>query len=265
MKNISPKTQLLSIGEVAGALGVTRRMILSYEDRGLLSPDVKEGIAGNRYYTTDTLTRIRAIRVFQKLGLSLDEIRTYFADETDLAPLIARLETMRDELNLSIEKLRARAENTDGKPTVVTLPAGTVYARTFRAETVELRKAQLRDVIPAAMRQYGSDTGRRMFFTEFSAEDPALCTYCIAVPQGSVGEFVRVLPPVPALFCTVHGDYAELPSVHVRLLADAEVRGFATRGVFRHIYLEGSAQHRDPKKFITQVALLLCDPDMPGD
>ena len=35
-----PKAQLLSIGEVAGALGLTRRMILNYEDRGLIAPDV---------------------------------------------------------------------------------------------------------------------------------------------------------------------------------------------------------------------------------
>lgn len=265
MKNIFTKTQLLSIGEVARALGMTRRMILNYEDRGLIVPDVKEGIGGNRYYTTDTLTRIRAIRVFQKLGLSLDEIRAYFADETDIAPLIARLESMRDELNLSIEKLRARLDDAEKKPTVVTLPAGTVYARTFRAETVEMRKAQLRDVIPTAMRQYGADTSRRMFFTEFSAEDAALCTYCIAIPQGSIGEFVRVLPPRSALCCTVHGDYTELSDVHARLLAEAEARGLATCGVFRHIYLEGPAHHHDSRNFITQVALLLCDRDLSED
>ena len=265
MKNVSSKSHLLSIGEVAGALGLTRRMILNYEDRGLVTPDVKEEPAGNRYYTTDTLTRIRSVRIFQNLGLSLDEIRAYFADETDLVPLIARLEAMRDELNLSIEKLRARLEDADRAPSLVTLPAGTVYARTYRAETVEMRKEQLREVIPNAMRQYGSDTGRRMFFTELSADAPALCTYCIAIPQGSTGDFVRVLAPQPALCCTLHGDYAGLPAVHARLLADAAARVLATRGVFRHIYMEGPAQHRDPKKFITQVALLLCGGGTPTD
>lgn len=193
-----PKAQLLSIGEVAGALGLTRRMILNYEDRGLIVPDVKEGTAGNRYYTTDTLTRIRSIRIFQKLGLSLDEIRAYFADETDLVPLIARLEAMRDELNLSIEKLRVRLVDTDDAPRRVILPDVTVYARTLRAGTVEARKAQLRDVIPAAMRQYGSDTGRRMFFTEFPLHDPSLSTLlyrrpvrqhrrACALPAGAAG------------------------------------------------------------------------------
>ena len=258
MKKIPPaKAQLLSIGEVAAALGLTRRMILNYEDRGLIAPDVKEGMSGNRYYTTDTLTRICSIRIFQNLGLSLDEIRTYFADETDLEPLIARLEAMRDELNLSIEKLRARVAGTDTTPERVILPAGTVYARTLRAGTVEERKAQLRDVIPAAMRQYGSDTGRRMFFTEFPLHDPSLSTYCIAVPSGSTGEHVRFLPAQPALLCTLHGDYAGLPAMHARLRDAAAKMQLPTLDICRHIYIEGPAQHRDPDKFITQVALLL--------
>ena len=107
------------------------------------------------------------------------------------------------------------------------------------------------------MRQYGSDTGRRMFFTEFPVSDPSLSTYCIAIPAGSTGEYVRVLAPQPALLCTLHGDYTGLPVLHARLLAEAQARGLAFRGVFRHIYMEGPAQHRDPKKFITQVALLL--------
>ena len=48
------KKQLLSIGEAAKALEVTRRMILNYEDKGLILPDQRDGINGNRYYTADT-------------------------------------------------------------------------------------------------------------------------------------------------------------------------------------------------------------------
>ena len=51
---------------------------------------------------------IRTVRIFQRLGLSLDEIHGYFSGSTDLTKLIIRLETMRDELNLNIEKLYER-------------------------------------------------------------------------------------------------------------------------------------------------------------
>ena len=67
---------LFSIGEIAKAVGITRKAILNYEAKGLVLPDKKDGIAGNRYYTIDTFTKVRTIRIFQDLGLSLDEIRT---------------------------------------------------------------------------------------------------------------------------------------------------------------------------------------------
>lgn len=50
-------SRLMSIGEVAKSLHITRRMILNYEDKGILLPDVKTGSGGNRYYTPETLTR----------------------------------------------------------------------------------------------------------------------------------------------------------------------------------------------------------------
>ena len=95
--------ELFSIGEAAEFAGITRRIILNYEDRGLIVPDVKDGSSGNRYYTIDTLTKIRTIRSYQRLGLTLDEIREYFIDSTDLMSIIKRLEALRDEINFNIE------------------------------------------------------------------------------------------------------------------------------------------------------------------
>ena len=65
---------LFSIGEIAKAVGVTRKTILNYEVKGLITPDKKEGNTGNRYYTIDTFTQIRTIRVFQNLGLCINNI-----------------------------------------------------------------------------------------------------------------------------------------------------------------------------------------------
>ena len=102
--------KLFSIGEIARALGVTRRIILHYEERGLIEPDKRDDATNNRYYTIDTFTKLRSIRSLQNLGLTLDEIRDYYNDSTDLMPLIRRMEEMRDQLNLNIEKLYERAK-----------------------------------------------------------------------------------------------------------------------------------------------------------
>ena len=65
--------KLFSIGEIAKALGVTRRIILHYEERGLIEPDKRDDATNNRYYTIDTFTKLRSIRSLQNLGLTLDE------------------------------------------------------------------------------------------------------------------------------------------------------------------------------------------------
>ena len=96
---------LFSIGDVSRILGITRKIILNYETCGLVAPDVKNGINGNRYYTIDTITKIRIIRLFQSYGLALPEIREYFAGSTDLISLVHRLEAIRDRLNDNINSL----------------------------------------------------------------------------------------------------------------------------------------------------------------
>ena len=58
---------LFSIGEISKSVGVTRKIILNYEAKGLISPDKKDGATGNRYYSIDTFTQIRTVRVFQNL------------------------------------------------------------------------------------------------------------------------------------------------------------------------------------------------------
>ena len=116
--DMNVEKNMFTIGEMAKSIEITRKIILNYEAKGLITPDVKDGKNGNRYYTVDTFTKIRTVRILQKLGLSLDEIHAYLDGKTDLLPLIRRLEAMRDEINLNIEKLYERA-NTN--PTQITL------------------------------------------------------------------------------------------------------------------------------------------------
>lgn len=251
-----PDKHLLSIGEVARSLDITRRMILNYEDKGIVQPDIKEEPGGNRYYTTDTLTRIRTVRVLQNLGLSLDEIRGYFDGTYDLQKMIDRLEHIRHTLDLNIEKLKERV-NSAGKPEIrqMTLPAQTIYCKTLRAETIEIRKTHLRSVIPDAMRRFVSDTSKRMYFIEYPLSDPNLISYCVAVSGDSTGEGIRQLPQTRALCLFYHGSYESIPTARERLIAAAREQGFPLTGFCRHIYLEGPAQHREEKDFITQVAV----------
>ena len=252
------KKRLLSIGEAARALEVTRRMILNYEDKGLILPDQRDGINGNRYYTADTVSRIRSIRILQNLGLSLDDIYAYYHGSTDLDPLIARLERLRDELSLNIEKLKEHSKgHNDFEIRRVQLPAQMVYCQDLHSTEVEDKKEKLREVFIKAIRQHGSDTSQHMFFTEYTLSNPGDFTCCIAVPPESQGEHLVLLPPRTALCIFYHGAYEGLPAIVKRLCDYAENEQIPLTGTARHLYLEGPPQHKNPENFLTQVAVFV--------
>ncbi|MBR3847798.1 MAG: MerR family transcriptional regulator [Oscillospiraceae bacterium] len=248
---------LFSIGEVAKALGITRRIILNYEAKGIISPDKKDGETGNRYYTVDTFTRIRAVRAFQNFGLSLDEVREYFNDNSDLMSVIKRLETMREELDLTIEKLRERTHKENDEIKEITIEPQTVYCRIYNSKSVADKTNLLRDTAIEALRKHGTDIARRMFFTEYSADEPEEVSYCVAVPAESEGEHIKHLPELAAISFFHHGAYEDIPDVRKRLIVYAEEKGIKLTGVFRNLYLEGPPQHKDKRKFITQIIAMV--------
>ena len=244
---------LFSIGEVAKAVGVTRKVVLNYEAKGLITPDKKDGPTGNRYYTIDTFTQIRTIRIFQNLGLSLDEIKEYFTAPSDLKDIIARLENMRDELNLTIEKLKERTSKSGSEVKRITIDPQKIYCRTYDSLSIADKTNLLRDTALEAMRQYGTDITRRMYFTQYNAANPQEVSYCVAVPKTSEGEYIVQMPELKAISFFHHGPYEEIADARKKLIVYAEDNGIKLSGVFRNLYLEGPPQHKDPSRYITQI------------
>ena len=124
---------LYQIGEVTKMLGVTRRMLLNYEDLGLLTPAYKNESSGFRYYSADNIVHIRIIKVLQGLGLSLSEINKYFNNTEKLEDVIERMTTLRSQLDLCIAQLQLRQSQTS-EPEIrfITLPSFTAFCQEFK-------------------------------------------------------------------------------------------------------------------------------------
>lgn len=86
--------ELLSIGEVAGRTGVAHSALRFYESQGLIAAERSEG--GQRRYRRSMLRRVAFIRVAQRVGLSLEEVREALATLPD-----GRTPTKRDWARLS--------------------------------------------------------------------------------------------------------------------------------------------------------------------
>src|SRR5438270_2570331 len=77
---------LIGIGELAARSGVTPSALRFYERRGLVAPARRE--SGRRRYTDDAVRRVRLLVGAQRVGFSLEEIRTLLDgyDEARPAP-----------------------------------------------------------------------------------------------------------------------------------------------------------------------------------
>jgi len=96
----------MKISELSKATGVSQRMLRHFEQIGLLTP--KRGENDYRYFDHADIERVREIREWQRLGLTLREIREIF-DKPEHAALVLRRVLAR-ERSLVIEKQRGLRE-----------------------------------------------------------------------------------------------------------------------------------------------------------
>jgi MerR family redox-sensitive transcriptional activator SoxR len=88
------KHRLLSVGQVAERAGIATSALRFYEANGLISSTRNDG--GHRRYRADVLRRVGFIRVAQRVGLTLGEIRAALDTLPD-----ARTPTKRDWARLA--------------------------------------------------------------------------------------------------------------------------------------------------------------------
>lgn len=253
---IKKNETLFQIGDAARLLNVTRKIILNYEEKGLLTPAVKHKKSGYRYYSADNLVHIRLIRVLQDSGLSLDEVKEYLNDSAKLHLTIDRLERQRKELDSNIARLRLYAQSSkDSSIYWSILAKQTMYCQRIRSTSVAQRTECLRDIYLEAVRLYGYNFNAHMFM-EFSLEDESDCLLCIPVAGSSTGENIRIFPETKALCTCYRGPYEDLPGVRSNLLDYIHRNDFKTYGVSRNIYMEGPPNRGDDKaNYVTQVAV----------
>lgn len=179
----------------------------------------------------------------------------YDAITIDLLSVIKRLEKMRDELNLNIEKLYERAKLNSDSIKHIRMEARTIYRRIYSTESIEEKNILLRNTALEAMCAYGTDTTQRFYFIEYPVDTPSDVSFCVGIPPESKGEYVETIAAEQAICFYHHGAYEEITHVVQLLLEYARNNNLKIKGTIRHVYLEGPPQHKDPSKFITQVVL----------
>lgn len=106
---LTHEPELLTIGALAKACGVTERTLRYYEELDLIGP-AKRSAGKYRLYHPRALKRVRAIASLQDLGYSLDDIFAMLGpfSQSQSADKVSRIQTSRDALLAQKEKLTLR-------------------------------------------------------------------------------------------------------------------------------------------------------------
>lgn len=95
--------EAIKIGDAAAALGIAAHVLRHWEDVGLLVPARSD--SGHRTYDRRLLDQARMIRVLQRAGFALDQIRDLAVGSRDARA--ASVDARRAEIQRQVDVLRA--------------------------------------------------------------------------------------------------------------------------------------------------------------
>ena len=117
---VEVKRKTFTVGEVAARAGVATSALRFYEANGLIAGERTD--AGHRRYHADVLRRVGFIKVAQRVGLTLDEIRTALdslpagrtPNRKDWARLAASWQPILDERITLLESMKEKLDGCIG-------------------------------------------------------------------------------------------------------------------------------------------------------
>lgn len=95
---------MLSIGEIAHATGVSRRMLRHWETAGLIAPAEVDDVTGYRRYARSQVGKVRAIASLRTVGFGLETIGDLLSETLSEHRLVDLLRAREGELMAQIEE-----------------------------------------------------------------------------------------------------------------------------------------------------------------
>ncbi len=254
------KKGLHSIGDLCKMCGVTRRMVLNFEEHGLIYPMDVDKASGYRYYGAPSAARICHIRSLQKLGFSLDNVKKFLdGDYSTMWDHLEKLNQMKKELEEQISCTRAMLVNEgDFSVHIVTLPEYHCAVITEYCANGHDRFMLLWKITEYVFSKgwQVSGGGKSLFsihrtnpLQEYYGETSA--AWSLAEPNEESVYF----PEIRALCVNVKGDYSKLPGAAKALYEYAGKYGYIPAGDMRTAYLTSPQSHANPKDYVTQLFL----------
>lgn len=261
----------LKIGEFSHMMQVTVKTLRHYEQKGLLLPDEVDEWTGYRYYSIEQMQRLKAIRNFQRLGFSLEEIRDLFTDATHVPSFEAisqKISETDEQLKILMQRRKQLLEWRNSRKEIIEMEKFAVQA------LPEIIVASHREIIPtyeALGPLCVNVIGPEMQRLGCKCPPPGYCftiehnqeyrpteidiEYCEQVEEmgedSSVVQFKK-LEAVPTAVCMKHyGPYDRFYESYTELFRYIAAQGYEMVGQPRCCYVDGVWNQDDPEKWLS--------------
>jgi DNA-binding transcriptional MerR regulator len=257
---------LYKIGDVAVACGITRRAILHYESKGLVSPTEIHKASGYRYYSLEDVSNLLLILDLKASSLSLDDIAKYLNGKIAMENQIAKLKAQRDQIDHSIAALRSyQVKKDDYTVEWIDLPDRLCFVRSFVCKGVEEALTAGYETVDEAIRIGLRFSNSWSCFCEFPDNgylngvlnlNEFPMNACIPVEPESSTEGCVIYPAGQAIAVHHRGAYEDLGAAYLALRDYVQAHNLVPAKPVQEVYIEGPAKHKDMRdKYLTKVIL----------
>ena len=260
------KVKTFQVKEVCKICNVTRKALLIYEEKGLLTPYYVNEETGYRYYNAENLSQLMHIRKLQSFGFSLDEIYDYLHDTKTFSEVFDRLSALKKDLEEILDQmhLRMMTEEYDHQEILsVPLPRCCYFASRKTTHGYLEALNFLRETHLAAIKTGRADKTAKMLTAVLSFEGDypdvyGTCEmlYCIPMVGDYDGENAVVLEETDALTLLHRGPYTTLIDSIKRMMDHCKANGIEPTGPMRLLWLEGPPIHGAQEEgYLTQIVV----------
>lgn len=267
----TPETKkLFTIAQAANACSVSRSTLLRMEEEGLLKP-ARHSDGRYRYYDVQNIMEAMQIYSMHRMGLTRSQIRPLIDTPEEIDGVIARLETMRNNLDAAITELKKRTlEDSSSVTELLQLPETLCYIKPYdleggRYDLGQYLQETIEEAIEAGCR---FDWDRRPFmrvFREDLAEGvfrPGTYRYHVCIPvqrHPKALQDIALLKPRRILSVTWHGRVTDLSARTLTLTEDARAMGLKPTGWFHliQLILNVPREEIDPQSSVLQLGCIV--------
>lgn len=228
---------LFRITEAARACGVSRSTLMRMEESGLLKPAYVAEDSGRRYYDNFNVAHILQVEKFKAMGLSNEEIITYYRSGGEVKQLLTAMENRLSELERGVEELRLRERQADDiSVSIVTLPESTCLTRCVTGRTVQDKYNAMFDFYRECVRKGCKLSDEPIFVVSdrtdyldgYIGEDKFPFHVCVPIKERTPDAVV--FSACKALSVLYYGDYDGVDEAWLRLGKEVKARNLKPLG-----------------------------------